>query len=153
LGEGIDRVIVGTKALDENFLAQVVETFGDQLAVSLDVKDGRVQTRGWLECADQTLTEVLAGLNRFQLDTLVYTDTQKDGMLRGPNLAEFGKVLEMTRSKVILAGGISGLNDIRQCRQMVNGNFDGVIVGKALFQDDFSLTEALRIANQQEDLR
>lgn len=145
LGEGIDRVVLGTKALDENFLQGILARFGKRIAVGLDVRDGVIQTQGWLNASGKTLRQMLRLMKDFPVDTLIYTDIQKDGMLGGPNLDSLTEILESTSSRVILSGGVGSLSDLEQCCHITQNNFDGVIIGKALYDKKFSLREALQL--------
>ncbi|HTL48482.1 MAG TPA: 1-(5-phosphoribosyl)-5-[(5-phosphoribosylamino)methylideneamino]imidazole-4-carboxamide isomerase [Verrucomicrobiae bacterium] len=143
LNEGIDRIVVGTKALDDAFFTNLLDRFGSRVAVSLDTREGRVQTEGWLKESGQTIQRVLEKLNKSALETVIYTDISKDGMLQGPNLEGLRKVLSWSRAKVILSGGVSTLEDIEKCSQISEKNFEGVIVGKALYEKRFELRTAL----------
>jgi phosphoribosylformimino-5-aminoimidazole carboxamide ribotide isomerase len=145
LKQGIDRVVVGTKAMDLSFLEEALPKFGKKIAIGLDVRDGVVQTQGWLDAGNPTLRDALDQLNNFNVETVIYTDIQKDGMLEGPNFGELEKVLKSTKARVILSGGISQMEDLRKCREIRQKNFDGVIVGKALYEDKVNLTEALKL--------
>ena len=144
--EGMDRVILGTKALDKSLFSAALEKFGGKIAASLDVRDGRVQTQGWLEEAGQTFKKVLSELNLFPLETLIYTDIQKDGMLEGPNFPGLSHVLTATKAHVILSGGVGSLSDIQKSAEIKNGNFEGVIVGRALYEKKFTLEQAIDAA-------
>lgn len=146
LKSGINRVVLGTKALDEMFFRRALEAFGDKIAVSLDIRDGMVQTEGWLKSAQATLGTVLKLFNNFPLKTVIYTDIKKDGMLEGPDFSGLKEVLTGTRARVILSGGVGSLTDIRKCAAMSEKNFEGVIVGKALYEKRILLADAIRIA-------
>lgn len=143
LDAGIDRVVLGTKALEESFLKVALKKFAKKIAVGLDIREGRVQTQGWLTASGQTLEETLKRLEDFPLETVIYTDIQKDGMLQGPNFAGLAKVLRGTRAAVILSGGIGTIEDLKQCAHIQEKNFEGAVIGKALYEKKFSLTEAL----------
>ena len=142
LKAGIDRVVIGTKALDENFLKNVLERFGPQIAVGLDTRDGRVQTQGWLESEGLTVDAAISMLNETPLETLIYTDIQKDGMLQGPDFEGLRAILDSAKANVILSGGIGGLKDIERCAMIKHSNFEGTIIGKALYENKFTLTDA-----------
>ena len=150
LDEGIDRVVLGTKALDRDFFEKIIAKFAAKIAVSMDVRDGRVQTQGWLEEGKQTLDEAIANLNHFPLETLIYTDIERDGMLQGPNLSGLAEVLAWAKSRVILSGGISSLADVVACAKIPNKNFEGAIIGRALYDKKFSLKEAIRLVSMNQ---
>lgn len=139
---GIDRVVLGTKALDQNFLTLAVSEFKNSVAVGLDVRAGKVQAEGWLK-EGSSADDLLKVLNAFSFGALVYTNIQKDGMLQGPDLEGLKKILQKARAKVILSGGISSLEDIKKASEVSADNFEGMIIGKALYEKYFTLRQAL----------
>ncbi len=145
LAEGIDRVILGTKALEPEFFDKAVARFGGRMAVGLDIKDGLVQTQGWLQAAQADLDSAVERFNNSPLEMLIYTDIKKDGMLEGPNFEALGRVLARAKARVILSGGVGKLRDLEACRKIDQKNFEGVIVGKALYESKFSLADALAV--------
>ena len=144
LDAGIDRVVIGTKALDEAFFSKLIRDFGPRIAVGLDARAGMVQTDGWLKESGVTVQELLKQFNDYGLGTVIYTDIQKDGMLEGPNFEGLNDVLRWTRASVILSGGIASVENVEACAQIKAQNFEGVIIGKALYEKRFTLNEAVR---------
>ncbi len=150
LQEGIDRVVVGTKSLDRNFLKHVLEKYGNHIAVGLDIHGGTVRMEGWSHDSGLSLETAIQFLNEFSVGTLIYTDIQKDGMLAGPNWAGLKEVLGMTQARVILSGGISSLLDLEKAGEIKEPHFEGVIIGKALYEKKFSLREAVQKIQQMQ---
>jgi phosphoribosylformimino-5-aminoimidazole carboxamide ribotide isomerase len=146
LALGVSRVVLGTKALDKIFLQEVIARFKEKVAVGLDVLHDRVKTAGWLRDGDITLPEALKLFDQLGVTTLIYTDIEKDGILQGPNWDKLRMVLAHTKSRVILSGGISQISDIEKCCAIKGQNFEGVIIGKALYDKRFQLSEAVRLA-------
>ncbi len=145
LGMGVSRVILGTKALDKTFLEGALLKFGDKIAVGLDVRRDQVKTAGWMCDGNMTIREALTLFDQLGVSTLIYTDIEKDGVLAGPNWEKLAVVLANTQSRVILSGGISQISDIEKCRDIRAPNFEGVIIGKALYDKRFQLSEAVRL--------
>lgn len=143
LDAGADRVILGTRLLEAKFLESALNHFPKKIAASLDVYDGQLRTEGWLVHKGKSAVSALSFLNDFPLETVIFTDIRKDGMLRGPNLSDLSQVLDSTRANVILSGGIASLQDIERCVQIHHPRFEGVIVGKALYENRIDLNEAL----------
>ena len=141
---GIDRVVVGTRALDESFLKKALERFKGRLAIGLDAKDGFLQTEGWLE-KGVGLEDALKKLNEYPVSTVIYTNIQRDGMLAGPDFSGLEKVLKISKANVVLSGGISSLDDLKRCHKIPQKNFDGVIIGKALYENKVILRDALNL--------
>ncbi len=149
---GVDRIILGTKALDFDFFKKVLDQFQDHVAVGLDLKDQMVQTEGWIKASGTTLTEIIGLLNKTLLKTIIYTDISKDGMLQGPNFKGLQDVLAQAKANVILSGGVSKLQDIENCLKLSERNFDGVIIGKALYENRFTLEEAVTLNNKETEV-
>ncbi|MFA5168178.1 MAG: 1-(5-phosphoribosyl)-5-[(5-phosphoribosylamino)methylideneamino]imidazole-4-carboxamide isomerase [Candidatus Omnitrophota bacterium] len=145
LALGISRVVLGTKALDKTFLEKAILKFKEKIAVGLDVRHEQVKTAGWMRDGNITLQEALKLFDQLGVTTLIYTDIEKDGILEGPNWEKLSMVLANTRSRVILSGGISQISDIEKCRAIQTPNFEGVIIGKALYEKRFRLSEAVRL--------
>lgn len=150
LDYGIYRVVLGTKAIeDRNFLKQAFSEFKNKVIVSLDAKDKQVLVRGWREssksCDLLTLVNDLKGMG---IKQLIYTDILKDGTLEGPNIKAIKTLLKQTGMDVIASGGISSLDDIRRLKLLENKGLIGIIVGKALYEGKFTLTEALNLTRK-----
>ena len=146
LALGVSRVVLGTKALDKSFLEGVVLKFKEKIAVGLDVRRDQVKTAGWLRHGDITLQEALPLFNALGVSTLIYTDIEKDGALQGPNFEKLSMVLANSTARVILSGGVSQISDIEKCCAIKAANFEGVIIGKALYDKRFLLSDAVRLA-------
>lgn len=146
LDQGIDRVVLGTKALDREFFGKLLSRFGDRIALGLDARDGIVSTEGWLKESGQHVKDVLHDLEGAGLGTVIYTNIKNDGMLEGPDIQGIRDVMSWTSSRVILSGGISGLHDVEACASSLDeDNFEGIIIGKALYEKRLDLRRALDV--------
>lgn len=138
---GVDRVIIGTAAITNRpFLEAAVKKYGDQIAVSIDARNGFVATDGWTETSETKALDLLAELEKIGVKTVVYTDIFKDGMMQGPNFEELQAVDEASPIDVIASGGVTTEEDIEKLERM---NLYGAIIGKALYEGSLSL-EKLR---------
>jgi phosphoribosylformimino-5-aminoimidazole carboxamide ribotide isomerase len=144
---GASRVILGTAAVDnEKFLCAAVERYGEKVAVGVDARDGRVATKGWQQVGALDAVMFAKRLVELQVQRIIYTDISKDGMLQGPNLEATRQIAVESGLKVIASGGISSLEDIRRLKPLEACGVEGVIVGKALYEKRFKLSEALALA-------
>jgi len=151
---GVARVVLGTRALEPVFLEQCVRKFTDRLAVGLDVRGGFVKTSGWTRDGNINLADALAQCDRLGVRTVICTDIDRDGVLEGPNFRKLEEVLSQTQARVILSGGIGTLQDLEKCQTISAPNFEGAIIGKALYEKKFTLTQAFQsIANDQQGAR
>ncbi len=140
---GVARVVLGTAAVESpDLVAEALARFGpDRVAVALDVRDGRVQVRGWVEDAGRAAVDLAAELAALGLRTVVHTDVARDGVSRGLNVDASRRLAQATGLEVIASGGVASLEDIRAARE---AGLAGVVVGRALYEGRVRLEEALR---------
>ena len=110
----------------------------------MDARDGLVVTHGWQQVESLKAISFAQELSRLGVERVIYTDTSKDGMLKGPNLTEIRTLAKNTEIKVIASGGISSLEDLLQLKKIESLGVEGVVIGKALYEKRFSLGKALR---------
>src|ERR671916_2260002 len=146
MATGCRRVNIGTAALEQpEWCARAIATYGDRVAVGLDVRGTTLAARGWTREGGD-LWEVLARLDDAGCARYVVTDVTKDGTLRGPNVDLLRQVMDRTDRPVVASGGISSLDDIIALRELVADGLEGAIVGKALYAGKFTLAEALDVS-------
>ncbi|OGX15596.1 MAG: 1-(5-phosphoribosyl)-5-[(5-phosphoribosylamino)methylideneamino]imidazole-4-carboxamide isomerase [Omnitrophica WOR_2 bacterium RBG_13_41_10] len=147
LAYGISRVVLGTKAVeDKNFLQQARRNFKDKVIVSVDTERGQVLTCGWQIATGRIGTlSFIDILKKAGFKEMIYTDISKDGTLKGPNIKELKVLLKKTGMKIIASGGISSLNDIARLKLLEKSGIIGIIIGKALYEGRFTLSEAIKL--------
>jgi phosphoribosylformimino-5-aminoimidazole carboxamide ribotide isomerase len=144
LAAGVERVILGTAAFtDPDLLERALAEHGPRrVLVSVDVRGGRVTTAGWTETTAMTAAQVVASLRERGVGELVYTDVDRDGMLEGPDLEEVRTVARAVHGRVVYSGGIGALADLEGLAALGEQSLTGVIVGKALYEERFTVPEA-----------
>ena len=142
LAAGAARVMVGTAALASGFLEDAVARFGERLVVTIDVRDGKVATKGWTEGSDSTAAELAARCAAVGVTRVLVTNTHRDGTMTGPDLGLLEEVIHASGLPVIAAGGIASLDDLRAVRDL---GCDGAIAGSALWLGKFSVAETLEL--------
>jgi phosphoribosylanthranilate isomerase len=146
LATGCARVNLGTAALERpEWCEEVIASFGDRIAIGLDVRGRTLAARGWTRVGGE-LYATLERLNAAGCRRYVVTDVASDGMLSGPNLDLLQRVCERTDARVVASGGISSLADIRALAELVPIGVEGAIIGTALYVGNFRLEEALHAA-------
>jgi len=144
LSWGIDRVIIGTKAIhDPQWLYNMAIAFPGKIALGIDAKDGKIAVAGWLEVSQITVEQFLDKVNDWPLAAIIYTDISKDGMLSGPNVETTSRLASKANSLVIASGGVSTSADIKNLKV---AGVKACIVGKALYDGKMTLAEALEAA-------
>ena len=138
---GVDRVVLGTTAVEEPALVQemISQCGASSVVVSVDVRNGLVATRAWREQSRLAVDEVLESMLKIGVERFVYTDISRDGTLTEPNYLEVERIVRVVPA-LIVSGGISSLSQLSRLSVM---GVEGVIVGKALYSGEFTLRSAL----------
>jgi phosphoribosylanthranilate isomerase len=143
LSTGCARVNIGTAALeDPDWCRKIIASHGDKIAVGLDVRGTTLAARGWTREGGD-LYDVLDRLDAEGCARYVVTDVAKDGMLQGPNLQLLADVCAATDRPVVASGGITELADLEALMGLVEDGVEGAIIGTALYEGRFTLTQAL----------
>ncbi len=146
---GVDRVILGTRALEEPAALQsLVDTFGRRIVVGIDARDGLVQVKGWVETSKVGALDLAAQVDAMGVDTIIYTDTSTDGMMRGHNLAATKAMCDAVSCNVVASGGVSSVQDVQALTALNHPRLSGAIVGKALYEGAVTLAELLDASGQ-----
>ena len=144
---GVRQVVVGTRALEDMpWFEGLVRTYRQQIVLGLDARDGNVATRGWLQDSETTVYQMAEKVRDWPLAAIVYTDIGGDGMLTGPNIEMTGQLAASCPIPIIASGGVGALDHIRQLAKLP---IMGMIVGRALYEGSFTLSEALATVNAQ----
>jgi phosphoribosylformimino-5-aminoimidazole carboxamide ribotide isomerase len=142
LDAGAARVVIGTAAyLDVDLLDEAVEELGGRLVVSLDARDGLLAAAGWVEQTEIPLEAVIERLGGRGVRRFVYSSIERDGMLGGPDLEGIARVARAVRGSFVYSGGVASLADLRALAELRQVNLAGVIVGKALYEQRFTVGE------------
>ncbi len=144
LGAGIDRVILGTSAVQDEALVQnAIAKYGDRIAVGADVKDGCIAVKGWTETSTQTLSEFCRRMQALGVKTVICTDISRDGAMMGTNRTLYRELSQQFSMQFIASGGVSTMEDIEALARM---DLYGAIIGKAYYTGDIDLGRALEVA-------
>ncbi len=145
IGRGVSRVVMGTVAIeDPDVVGDVVERFGAaRVAVGIDARDGKVKTRGWQEATAVTPAELGLHMMAYGIETVIYTDISRDGVLTGVNAKATGELARETGLNVIASGGVATLDDVVNLSHMTSFGIGGVIIGRALYDGKVDLAEAI----------
>ncbi|MDO8609933.1 MAG: 1-(5-phosphoribosyl)-5-[(5-phosphoribosylamino)methylideneamino]imidazole-4-carboxamide isomerase, partial [bacterium] len=142
---GINNVILGTTALEnESLFKQIININKKKIIVSIDCKNGIVMKNGWLEKSYSDLIQTIKQLEEFGLEKIIYTDIKRDGTITEPNYDQIKVIKNITKMNLIVAGGITSIYQIIKLQKM---KIDGVIIGKALYENKINLKEVLKNVN------
>ena len=140
---GVARVILGTVALtDPDLVRRTCARYPGRIACGIDAKDGRVAVRGWVEASDVDPVDLALRMKDAGVQDVIYTDIRRDGMQTGPNVEATAELVRRTGLRVIGSGGVGKIQDLYDLR---DAGCAGAIVGKALYNGNFTLAQALRL--------
>lgn len=141
---GINRVILGTAAVnDEAFLREAVAEYGDKIAVGVDIKDGFVAIKGWLEKSEYNAFDFCKKMQDIGVKTLICTDISKDGAMQGTNHELYRELSEKFNMQITASGGVSSIEDVERLRKL---DLYGAIIGKAYYTGAIDLKKAIEVA-------
>lgn len=144
LGAGVRRVILGTAAVtDEAFLRAALAEFGDAIAVSVDIRDGKVAIKGWTEDSGLDAYEFCRHLDALGVRTLISTDITKDGAMQGANHELYRTLSRELSMNVIASGGVSSMEDVTRLAAL---GIYGAIIGRAYYTGAICLPDAIKEA-------
>ena len=144
LNLGVERIIIGTKAVkDPAFIKEAVTTFGsNRIVIGIDAKEGMVAIEGWEKISELNAINLALEVKKMGVNTIVYTDISKDGMLQGPNIPHTKELAEVTGMNIIASGGVTSLKDLEMLEEV---NIYGAIIGKALYEKRIDLKTAVNL--------
>ena len=141
LKAGIERVILGTAAVeDPELVKEACRKFRDSIIVSIDAREGRVSTHGWIQDTDIGTVELAQSMAKLGVKRFIYTDIIRGSTLTEPNFTAIAELINAVRLPVIAAGGISSLLHVKMLKQL---GVEAAIIGKALYTGDINLKQAL----------
>ncbi len=141
---GVSRVILGTAAVrDPNLVKEAAKAWPEQIAVSVDVRGGKVAVQGWLEDTDLDALTVARRFEDAGVGALIVTDIDRDGSLAGFNVEVFGAIADAISIPVIAAGGLATIADIKALRAREGAPIAGAVLGRALYAGTITADEAL----------
>lgn len=144
LDAGIDRVILGTAAVENReFLVEAIRKYKNRIVVGVDVKDGFVAVKGWLEKSKYTLFDFCKQMQELGVDTIICTDISKDGAMQGTNVDMYKKLKDEYSMKIIASGGVSSIEDVLKLKNL---GIYGAIIGKAYYTKAIDLVKAIEVA-------
>jgi len=150
LALGVKRVVLGTIAQKQSaLLEEACKKFPGSIAVGIDAREGLVAVEGWKETTAVRAADLVKTMEDKGVETIIFTDIKRDGMMSGPNIESTRAMAEATRIPVIASGGVTTLDHIRELLRLEPSGVQGIIVGRALYEGTINLKDALALAKGQ----
>jgi phosphoribosylformimino-5-aminoimidazole carboxamide ribotide isomerase len=147
LEAGARWAVVGTRAVENEFMTEVGRRFARRVIVAADAREGRVAVQGWMSLTDVTPLDLARAVReRADVAALLYTDVARDGTGEGPNVAATAELARRSGLPVIASGGVGGVAHIVALAAEADAGIEGVVVGRALYTGALSLPDAMRAA-------
>jgi phosphoribosylformimino-5-aminoimidazole carboxamide ribotide isomerase len=143
---GVKYLIIGTKAItDPDFVKELCEKFPDQIIVGLDANNGKVATEGWATQTDETVVDVAHKFEDYGVNSIIYTDIARDGMMNGVNVEATDYLAQQTNIPIIASGGITNIDDIKKLNATNNENIIGAVSGRAIYEGTLDFESANKL--------
>jgi len=143
---GATYIIIGTKAVEEpQFVKELCKKFPGNIIVGVDAKNGEVATDGWESVSNKNVIELSKEFENIGVSEIVYTDIEKDGMMKGLNIDATLNLAKSVNIPIIASGGVSCLDDVRKMKPYIGSGISGIIIGRALYEKTITIKEAKNV--------
>ena len=147
---GVTRLILGSAAVkNPELVAEACKKYPGHITVGIDAKNGEVAIEGWGQGSGVAATELAKKMASFGVETIIYTDISRDGMLSGVNVEATAALARACGVPIIASGGVASLDDIRRVKAVEGDGVQGCIIGKAIYTGAVDLKEALAVAKEE----
>jgi phosphoribosylformimino-5-aminoimidazole carboxamide ribotide isomerase len=143
INQGFDIIVIGTfaiKGIDE--VSKFENNILDKISIAIDLKDNKIASHGWQQTSTDSLESIVNIYNELPIHSLFVTDVANDGMLSGLNFSTFESIKKLTDKKITIGGGVKDLSDVQIG---IKKDFDHMVIGKAIYEDKFSLDELVKL--------
>ena len=146
LNVGIERVVIGTKAINDiSFLDVVCRDFPNKIVIGIDARKGKVSIEGWTKDSGINANELAINAEKKGVCAIIFTDIDKDGLMSGPNIPSTLEIAKAVNIPVIVSGGVSAIEDVIEVKENEGSGIGGVICGRAVYDKKVDIKEALKI--------
>ena len=143
---GVDKVVMSTAAVENiGLLKSACEKFKNKIAIALDIRDGLIALSGWTKQTNISALDFIKEIENFGVSRIIYTDINKDGTKKGPNIKDTIKLSNKVKIPLVISGGVSSIDDIKKIKSLNNSNIEGVIVGKSIYDGDIKINDLVAL--------
>ena len=143
---GVDKIVIGTMAIKNiDFLKKACTEYKNKIALALDVRKGFIAVSGWKNQTKISALSFAKKIENFGVSRIIYTDIDKDGTKKGPNIEETIAFTKEINIPLIISGGISSISDVLNIKKMKSKNIEGIIIGRAIYDKNINLKELSEI--------
>ena len=152
ISNGVDRVVLGTVAVKNPvFVKEACKNFPKKIVLGVDSRNDKVSIEGWTKSGEIEDTQLIKKFEDVGVTHIIFTDISRDGRMIGPNIKKLELILNSTNIDVISSGGVSSLSDLKDIADLKKSNLEGIICGKALYEKEFTVFDALNVLGKNQD--
>lgn len=149
IGEGINRIVLGTIAINEpDFVKKVLEKFSNVFTIGIDVMGEYVASHGWTKDSNILVKDFIKDMTSIGIDEFIWTDIKRDGTMKGVNIIGLKHITSLTDKAIIVSGGVSSILDIENIINLNIKNVSGIISGKAIYTGAIDIKEAIKLTQK-----
>jgi len=142
----VDKVVLGTAAVEnKNLLKTACNKFANKIALALDVREGLISISGWKKQSNILAIDFIKEIKNFGISRIIYTDINKDGTKKGPNIKDTLELSNKIKIPFIISGGVSSIEDVKKIKLLNNPNIEGVIIGKSIYDGDIKINDLIKL--------
>ncbi|SVA76521.1 uncharacterized protein METZ01_LOCUS129375 [marine metagenome] len=150
LNIGVKKIVIGTEAIRNNdFMTEAVSSFPENILIAIDARRGKISIEGWTKDTEVTPLEFAKIAEDKGAKGIIFTDIERDGMMKGPNISSTIKLANFLNIPVIASGGIKDIGDIKELKSNEDKGISGVICGKSIYTGNIKISEVLKISGIQ----
>ena len=150
LNIGVKKIVIGTEAIRNNdFMTEAVSTFPENILIAIDARQGKISIEGWTKDIEVTPLAFAKIAEDKGAKGIIFTDIERDGMMKGPNISSTIKLANFLNIPVIASGGVKDIDDIKELKTNEEKGISGVICGKSIYTGNIKIAEVLKISGIQ----
>ena len=150
LNIGVKKIVIGTEAIRNNdFMTEAVSSFPENILIAIDARRGKISIEGWTKDIEVSPLEFAKIAEDKGAKGIIFTDIERDGMMKGPNISLTIKLANFLNIPVIASGGIKDIGDIKELKSNEDKGISGVICGKSIYTGNIKISEVLKISGIQ----
>ena len=150
LNIGVKKIVIGTEAIRNNdFMTEAVSTFPENILIAIDARQGKISIEGWTKDIEVTPLAFAKIAQDKGAKGIIFTDIERDGMMKGPNISSITKLANFLNIPVIASGGVKDIDDIKELKTNEEKGISGVICGKSIYTGNIKIAEVLKISGIQ----
>jgi len=142
MSQGFDVIVIGTfaiKSIDE--VSKFENDILNKISVAIDIKNNQIASHGWQQISTENIESIISIYNKLPIHSFFVTDVANDGTLSGLNISTFERIKKLSNKKITIGGGVKDLLDVQIG---IKNGFDHMVIGKAIYENKFSLDELVR---------